>query len=74
MRRFSFYLLVTLVILWTGYVWIAGFQDIAIQAARQRQGYMVTDEMIGASFFSMLLVWCLGVVPLGILALLAKPR
>lgn len=70
MRKLIFYILLFLMLAWTVLSW-SGFYNVM-------QSHVATGEpanagTVGTLIFS-LLMWCLGVVPLGIFAMLAKPR
>lgn len=79
MRTFLFSMLVTLLVLWTGFVWMTFFQTVANIHAAQARGAMGTAEtavnaFVGGSFFATMIYWCLGVIPLGVFAMIARPE
>ena len=61
MRRWFFrFFVLLLIVLWSAWFWLAKFNIGTPNAAN--------------FFISVLIVWTLGIIPLGILALVAKPR
>jgi hypothetical protein len=59
MRKATYRTIIGILILWTAWFWLAKFQMFQPNAA---------------NFWAVLVLWTAGVVPLGILALVVKPR
>jgi len=70
MRKLIFYILVFLMLAWTVFAWHPFFSDMSHLAATGEKATAGTALGLVFSLF----FWCLGIVPLGIFAMLARPR
>ena len=73
MRRFFFYLFIALLALWTGATFYGLLSSVpsSVELDAMSEG---TKAGTGAGVVIVLLIWAVIAVPLGIFALIAKPR
>lgn len=71
MRKLFFYLSIALLVGWSAIIWISFFGGIDTAEIEKSEAAAAGT---GLAFVAMLFIWAIGVVPLGIIALIAKPR